>query len=197
MGLTYHFIDEDWILHCVHGKFTKWHGSTRSALLAKQVPEMWGDLNVKYVAADNAAEMGCMGRYLDKGNAPDSEDPDRLTACGIKMGGCFEHHVDKLFAILTEHTEFDELMRILRSITTNIHKNSQDLDHAKACSTVSGKPWNQIDAIMVKTRWWSLFTFLDSFMFNIKTLHYMRDCLKHPNVPPELYNLRAKSRKVS
>ena len=25
-----------YILHCVHGKFTKWHGSTRSALLAKQ-----------------------------------------------------------------------------------------------------------------------------------------------------------------
>jgi len=66
MGLTYHFIDEDWILHCVHGKFTKWHGSTRSALLAKQVPEMWGDLNVKYVAANNAAEMGCLARYLDK-----------------------------------------------------------------------------------------------------------------------------------
>jgi len=188
MGLTYHFIDEDWILHCVHGKFTKWYGSMRSALLAKQVPEMWGDLNVKYVAADNAAKMGCMGRYLDKGNAPDSEDPDRLTACGIKMGGCFEHHVDKLFAILTEHTEFDELMRILRSITTNIHKSSQALDHAKACLTVSGKPWNQLDA-MVKTHWWSLFTFLDSFMFNIETLRYMRNCPKHPNVPPELYNL--------
>ena len=42
----------------------KWHGSTRSALLAKQVFEMWGDLNVKYVAADNVTEMGCMGRYL-------------------------------------------------------------------------------------------------------------------------------------
>jgi hypothetical protein len=26
-------------------------------------------------------------------------------------------------------------------------------------------------------------------MFNIKTLPYMRGCLKHPNVPPELYNL--------
>jgi len=26
-------------------------------------------------------------------------------------------------------------------------------------------------------------------MFNIKTLRYMRDCLKHPNVPPDLYNL--------
>jgi len=95
---------------------------------------------------------------------------------------------DKLFAILAEHTEFAELMRILRSITTNIHKSSQDLDHAKPCSNVSGKPWNQIDA-MVKTRWWSLFTFLDSFMFNIKTLRYMRDCPEHPNVPPALYNL--------
>ena len=42
---------------------------------------------------------------------------------------------------------------------------------------------------MVKTRWWSLFTFLDSFMFNIKTLRYIRDCPKLPNVPPELYNL--------
>ena len=62
MGLTYHFIDED----CVHGKITIWHGSTRSALLAKQVPEMWGDLNVKYVAANNAAEMGYMGRYLTR-----------------------------------------------------------------------------------------------------------------------------------
>jgi hypothetical protein len=79
-------------------------------------------------------------------------------------------------------------MRILRSIATNIYKSSQALDHCKACSTVSGQPWNQLDA-MVKTRWWSLFTFLDSFMFNIKTLRYMRDCPKHPNVPPELYNL--------
>jgi len=79
-------------------------------------------------------------------------------------------------------------MRILRSITINIHKSSQAVVHAKACSTVSGKPWNQLD-VMVKTRWWSLFTFLDSFMFNIETLRYMRDCLKHPNVPPELYNL--------
>jgi len=94
----------------------------------------------------------------------------------------------KLFAILAEHTEFAELMCILRSITTNIRKSSQDLDHAKARLTVSGKPWNQIDA-MVKTRWWSLFTFLDSWIFNIKTLRYMRDSPKHPNVSPELYNL--------
>ena len=79
-------------------------------------------------------------------------------------------------------------MRILRSITTNIHKNLQTLDHAKVCSTVSGKPWNQLDVI-VKTRWWSLFTFLDSFMFNIETLCYMRDYPKRPNVPPEIYNL--------
>ena len=42
---------------------------------------------------------------------------------------------------------------------------------------------------LVKTRWWSLFTFLDSFMFNIKTLRYMHYCPKHPAVPPELYNL--------
>jgi len=42
---------------------------------------------------------------------------------------------------------------------------------------------------MVKTRWWSLFIFLDSFIFNIKTLCYMRDCPNYPNVPPELYNL--------
>jgi len=74
-------------------------------------------------------------------------------------------------------------MRILRSITTNIHKSSQALDHCKGCSTVSGQPWNQLDAI-VMTRWWSLFTFLDFFMFKIKTLRYMRDCPKHPNVPP-------------
>ena len=79
-------------------------------------------------------------------------------------------------------------MRVLRSNTTNIHNSSQDLDHTKVCSTVSGKPWNQIDA-MVKTRWWSLFNFLDSFMFNIKILRSMSDCPRHPNVPPELYNL--------
>jgi len=75
-------------------------------------------------------------------------------------------------------------------IYTNIHK-SQVLDHAKACSTVWGQPRNQLDA-MVKTRWWNLFTVLDSFMFNInKTRRYMRDCPKHPNVPPKLrvYNL--------
>jgi len=96
---------------------------------------------------------------------------------------------DKLVVILAEHTEFAELMPVrMWSITTTIHKSSQDLDHATACWTVSGKPWNQIDAI-VKTRWWSLFTFLDSFMFNIKTLRYMCDCPKHPNVPLELYNL--------
>jgi len=94
---------------------------------------------------------------------------------------------DKLFAILAEHTVFAELMRIY----TNIHKSSQALDHANACPTVSGQPWNQLDA-MVKTRWWSLFTFLDSFMFNMnkpETRRYMRDRLKHPNVPSELHNL--------
>jgi len=43
---------------------------------------------------------------------------------------------------------------------------------------------------MVKTRWWSLFTFLDSFIFNIiKTQGYKPDCPKHSNVPPDLYNL--------
>jgi len=56
---------------------------------------------------------------------------------------------DKLFAILADHTEFStELMRIY----TKIHKCSQVLDHAKTCSTVSGQPWNQLEA-MVKTRW--------------------------------------------
>ena len=54
------------------------------------------------------------------------------------------------------------------SITTHIHKSSQALNHGNACLTVSRQPWNQLDAV-VKTRWWSLFTFPDSFMFNIKT----------------------------
>jgi len=67
-------------------------------------------------------------------------------------------------------------------------KGSQALKHAKTCSTVSKQLWNQLDA-MVKTRWWSQFIFLDSFTFNIKTLCYMRDCPKHPDVPPKLYNL--------
>jgi len=62
--------------------------------------------------------MGCMGRYLDKGKAPDRDDPDGLPARGIKMGGCLVHRLDKLFAILAEHTEFDEL----RSIVTNISR---------------------------------------------------------------------------
>jgi len=124
MGLTYQFIDEDLILHCVYGKFTKLHGSTRSALLAKQVPEMWGDLNVKYVAVNNAAEVGCMGRYLDKGKAPDRDDPDGIPARGIKMGGCLAHLLDKLFAILAENTEFDEIMRILRSYH---HQHPQEI----------------------------------------------------------------------
>jgi len=81
------------------------------------------------------------------------------------MGGCLAHRLNKLFAILAEHTELADLMRILRSIATNIHKNSQVLHHYKVCSTVSGQLWNQLDA-MVMTRWWSLFTFLDSFMIN-------------------------------
>jgi len=102
-----------------------------------------------------------------------------------KKSRAAREHPDKLFAILAEHTEFAELMRIY----TNIHKSSQVLDHDKACSTVSGQPWNQLDA-MVKTRWWSLFTFLDSYIFNInETRRYMRDCPKHPNVRPKVYNL--------
>jgi len=76
-----------------------------------------------------------------------------------KKSRAARQQLDKLFAFLAEHTEFAELMHILRPITTNIHKSSQDLDHAKACSTVSGKPWNQLDA-MVNTRWWSLFEFI-------------------------------------
>ena len=63
-----------------------------------------------------------MGRYLDKGKDPDRDDPDGLPARGIKMGGCLAR-LDKLFVILAEHTEFADLMRILRSIATNIHKS--------------------------------------------------------------------------
>jgi len=97
---------------------------------------------------------------------------------------------DRLFLILAEHTEFAEIMRILRSITTNIHNSSQALDHAKACSTVSGQPWKPVDA-MVKTRWWSLFTLhlppqRKAFAFKLHALKGI--CSPRPAVTWRVFN---------
>ena len=117
--------------------------------------------SLPHFSLTNSRNQAILVDGIDNLFCSDRDDPDGLPARGIKMGGCLAHRLDKLFAILADNTEFADLMRILRSITNNIHKSSQALNHCKACSTVSGQPWNQLDA-MVKTRLWSLFTFLDS-----------------------------------
>ena len=71
------------------------------------------------------------------------------------MGGCLAHRLDKLFTILAEHTEFADLMRILRSITTNIHKSSQALDHdflvtASAAAAVNSLELSSAEIRVVK-----------------------------------------------
>ena len=55
---------------------------------------MWGYFNVKYVALDHAEGIGCMGCYLDKGKAPNSDDPDGLPTLGINTNGCLAHGLD-------------------------------------------------------------------------------------------------------
>ena len=90
---------------------------------------------------------------------------------------------DKLFAILAEHTEFAELMRILRSITTNIHKRLSRARKPSIMPKFVRLSQGQLDS-MVKTCWWSLFFSLDSFMFKVKTLCYMRDSPSTPMCHP-------------
>ena len=42
---------------------------------------------------------------------------------------------------------------------------------------------------MVDSRWWSLFTMLDSFWENKETLRFQRDSLKNLLVAPDVHNL--------
>jgi len=56
---------------------------------------------------------------------------------------------------------------------------------ASAASLVA---WTSLKS-MGKTRWWSFFTLVESFVLNIKTLRYQRDSPHSDLVAPEVYNL--------
>ena len=59
---------------------------------------------------------------------------------------------------------------------------------ARKCGELVGVAWTSLKS-MGKTRWWSFFTMLESFMLNIKTLRYQRDSPHSDLVAPEVYNL--------
>jgi len=56
------------------------------------------------------------------------------------------------------------------------------------CGELVGVAWTSLKS-MDKTRWWSFFTLLESFMLNIKTLRYQRNSSHSDLVAPEVYNL--------
>jgi len=60
--------------------------------------------------------------------------------------------------------------------------------HRCKCGELVGVAWTSLKS-MGKTRWWSFFTLLESFMLNIKTLRYQRDSPHSDLVAPEVYNL--------
>ena len=58
------------------------------------------------------------------------------------------------------------------------------MDHFKSVASSLGQDWYQNKSIL-DTRWWSLFSFLDSFYTNRMTLRHMRDS-GHSLVPADL-----------
>jgi len=93
-----------------------------------------------------------------------------------------------MYALIAKHPELEWLMYKLTAITTHVNKSSQALDYACKCGELVGVAWTSLKS-MGKTRWWSFFTTLESFMMNIKTLRYQRDSPHSDLIAPEVYNL--------
>jgi hypothetical protein len=102
--------------------------------------------------------------------------------------GCVDHRLDKLHLTISKHPHLQPLFAKLRSISSHMHKSSQSLDHAVACAKVVGVEFTTIKSI-VETRWYSLYTHVDSFYANKKTLIWQRDSPKNSLVPPAVYEL--------
>jgi len=100
------------------------------------------------------------------------------------------HRVDKMYGIIAKHPDLEGLMHKLTAITTHVNKSSEALDHARKCGELVGVAWTSLKG-MGKTRWWSFFTLLESFMLNIKTLpvRYQHHSPHSDPVAPEVYNL--------
>jgi len=91
-----------------------------------------------------------------------------------------------MYGIIAKHPDLEGLM--LTAITTHVNKSSQALDHARKCGELVGVEWTSLKS-MGKTRWWSFFTLLESFMSNIKTLRHQRNSPHSDLFAPEVYNL--------
>ena len=111
-----------------------------------------------------------------------------VSALNIVWNGCAAHRLDKMYVLISKHPELEGLMNKLTAITTHVNKSSQALDHARKCGELVGVAWTSLKS-MGKTRWWSFFTMLESFMLNIKTLRYQHDSPHSDLVAPEVYNL--------
>ena len=123
------------------------------------------------------------GRLLKDGKVADNDGP-ALPALNIVWNGCAAHRLDKMYVLISQHPELEGLMNKLTAITTHVNKSSQALDHARKCGELVGVAWTSLKS-MGKTRWWSFFTMLESFMLNIKTLRYQRDSPHSDLVAPE------------
>lgn len=131
--------------------------------------------------------MFISGRILDVGKIDDKEGP-AIAGRNIKHNGCVDHRLDKIHLTISKHPHLQSLFSKLRSISSHIHKSSQSLDHAVACAKVVGVEFTTIKSI-VETRWWSLYTHVDSIYANKKTLIWQRDSPKNSLVPPAVYDL--------
>ena len=127
------------------------------------------------------------GRLLKDGKVADN-DGSALPPLKILWNGCAGHRVDKMYGIIAKHPDLESLMHKLTATTTHVNKSLQTLDHVRKCGELVGVAWTSLKS-MGKTRWWSFFTMLESFMLNIKTLRYQRDSPHSDLVAPEVYNL--------
>jgi len=96
--------------------------------------------------------------------------------------------VSTRYVIIAKHPDLEGLMHKFTAITMHVNKSLQALDHARKCGELVGVAWTSLKS-MGKTRWWSFFTLLESFMLNTKTLRYQRDSPHSDLVAPEVYNL--------
>jgi hypothetical protein len=133
LGVTYHFINSDWILRSVTVDCEKLEGSTTGEQLTHKVPTAWdrsGCAGVTANVTDCEPAMVKMGRMV-------WED------CGVPHYGCSYHCLEKTAEAFYKHPGVATSLEKIKSVVTHVHKSSQVCSlclHAHATTSIRTQP---------------------------------------------------------
>ena len=133
LGVTYHFVDSDWMLRSVTVDCEKLEGSTTGEELTHKVPTAWdrrGCAGVTANVTDCEPSMVKMGRMVWEER-------------GVPHYGCADHRLEKTAEAFYKHPGVGTSLEKIKSVVTHVHKSSQVCSlclHAHATTSIRTQP---------------------------------------------------------